>query len=174
MGWFGKKQDLPKETPRSPQGLSIFASASSGDVPPLPRADDKMEIIIVSPKPRLYGCGHLGAKSFKLHTYGEVTKDLRDCECCPVCQLERFKKFTIRCALCRLIILPGDGVALYGQEGPVHMGIATKVGTAVIGCMRIACCPSGGFFAGNWTEEGFKSKFESNKTAAEQVVKENS
>lgn len=172
MSWFGRRRNSPNENPQSPQGLSVFASASSGNIPPLPTSDERFEIVDAGTQERRFPCGHIGNASFELHTYGEVTKDLGGCDLCSECQLARFKKFTIRCALCRLIILPGEGAALYDHKSPgVHLDIATKVGSAVIGCLRAACCPSGGFFAGNWTEEGFKPRFASGNNVADEVIR---
>jgi hypothetical protein len=54
--------------------------------------------------------------------------------------------------------MPGDGVALYGKGSTGIHESATILddGVSAVGCLRWDCCPSGGFFAGSWTEEGFK------------------
>ena len=175
MSWFGKKQDLPKAELRTPEGMAVFASASSGNIPPLPLAGDRLEVVVPwyarLRMPRLFQCGHDGPASFRLHTYGEQTKDLGGLDKCPDCQLAFYKKHLIRCAMCRLYIQPGDGVALYDYESlGLHLDIATRVGSAVIGCLRMACCPSGGFFAGNWSVDGFKPRYQEKRTVAEDVA----
>ncbi|MEK7181089.1 MAG: hypothetical protein AAB738_02005 [Patescibacteria group bacterium] len=74
---------------------------------------------------------------------------------------------TARCARCGLVILPGMAVALYGQESEgLRLDIATNIDGAIIGCMRWDCCPSGGFLAGHWSEQGFQPLFQG-QTGAE-------
>ncbi|OGY25291.1 MAG: hypothetical protein A2Z11_02920 [Candidatus Woykebacteria bacterium RBG_16_43_9] len=64
---------------------------------------------------------------------------------------------SIDCCSCPGKIYPGDPVALYGlrSEG-IDWERATRVVESVVGCLRWNCCPCGGFYAGNWTTDGFQ------------------
>jgi hypothetical protein len=78
------------------------------------------------------------------------------------------KKSAIRCCLCGYGIVEGDGVALYHKNSSgINKEVATFVGDSVVGCLLWDCCPSGGFYAGNWTLDGFKPRF-GGRTAAEE------
>jgi hypothetical protein len=151
----------------SPNGLQVFASAGP-EKRPLPTATDQIIIVENSTFQRWYPCGHRGPRWFVLDTYGERTKKIKGNERCSVCETARLKKYCIRCSVCGLIILPGDGVAMYHKSSPgIKLDIATKVGDSVVGCVRWDCCPSGGFLAGNWSEQGFVPRFKEGITAAE-------
>ena len=119
-------------------------------------------------------CGHEGAQEFKFNIWGNARgKKLKD-KCikqengvattdgiCPKCYFEKIKKATIRCCLCGNAILPGDGIALYHKSSEnIRADTATFVGDSAVGCLLWDCCPSGGFFAGHWTFEGFESAFD--------------
>lgn len=168
----------PKETSRvmSPQGFVVVAS-SGPDLPasaPVDRNLTKIEVL--DPEEMLFECGHRGAREILVTLYGETAlikgkKFKPEGTMCPECLLDRLKKISIQCALCGAPILPGESVALYHKESlDVRKEWATYVGNAVIGCLRMVCCPSGGFFAGHWTTEGFQSSFEG-RTMTEEAQK---
>lgn len=153
----------------SPRGLKVFVSAGP-EQKPLPASHDDISIVEPVGK-RRYACAHSGAKSFALDVYGEITKTIKQKEECPICMQARYQKHVVRCALCGLGIAPGDGVALYGADSlDVHLEWATRINNSVIGCMRWDCCPSGGFFVGNWSEAGLKPRFENSATATESLL----
>lgn len=83
---------------------------------------------------------------------------------CPTCAIEA----SILCCFCEKRIYPGNPVAVYGKtSGGINWDIATTVGEdQVIGCLRWKCCPSGGYYAGKWTADGFKSAWKSQEAAA--------
>ncbi len=137
-------------------------------------------------------CGHLGPSKATLNIYGtimnfdvdkniknvngQITADSEKCPC-PECCFNYYKEKSIRCALCGTGITPGDGVAIYSyktspegkeQEANPHfrMDLATKIGGNVVGCIRWDCCPSGGFFAGHWGDQGFEPAFPNGNCAA--------
>lgn len=89
---------------------------------------------------------------------------------CPQCMLAMLKKHAIRCCLCGGAITPGDGVASYHKDNPINHEAATFVGDYALGCLRMGCCPSGAFFSGHWTEEGFKPLFPEGLTAGQMVM----
>lgn len=123
-----------------------------------------------------FQCDHLGAKKIEIILYGESifrgeTKDARP-QLCPNCILEEIKQFSIRCAFCGGAILPGEGVALYNKESEgINKKWGTYVGENIIGCLAMDCCPSGGFFAGHWTMQGFKPAFKNGLSLAEEAAR---
>ncbi len=124
---------------------------------PLPPSNNFIALESSSKKTRISKCGHVGPRTFHLNIYGirSVEFNAKKVEC-PTCITARIKKEVIQCAVCGLPIGPGEGVALYSMVGPgIRKDIATYVDGAVIGCLRWNCCPSGGFFSGHWTENGF-------------------
>lgn len=150
--------------------ISQMSDRSHKSTDPLPESHDQIRILERSEKQRKYMCGHRGPKMFKLDVYGSHTKPFEQKDECPDCVLARYRKHVIKCALCGLHIVPGEGVALYSPGPDMHQEYATRVGDSVIGCLRWDCCPSAGFFAGNWSEVGFKSRFGGEVTAAESLL----
>lgn len=145
---------------RSPQGMTIVAAAGTYKPENLPQSDDRIELIWRGWRQRKYACGHEGPRSYQIHLYGVDSKKTSNWDTCPSCHIAMLKREVIRCAACGLPIFPGDGVSLYSRESKgLDLSIATLVGESVIGCMRWDCCPSGGFFAGHWSEHGFKSLY---------------
>ncbi len=118
-------------------------------------------------------CGHRGPLSFELMIFGkeyaykissEHIKKVSGEDTvggpCPSCFAEHARQHAIRCCLCGLVIMPGDGVAFYHKDSEgIKKEFAEFVRVGAIGCMRWECCPSGGFYSGNWTTEGFRSAF---------------
>lgn len=149
-------------------GLTVIASAGAVAQPSkLPKSTDVCVVSNESEEQRTYACGHEGSATFRLNMYGIESAKFDQRERCPACWVARVEKYVARCALCGLPIFPGDGVALYHESSPgLRRDIGTKIGDSFAGCMRWDCCPSGGFFAGHWTEEGFRSAFPDDRTAA--------
>lgn len=159
----------------SPEGLRVAASVG-GEKSERPNFFDNetIEFKEVSEFVLTFNeCGHRGPREFKFdiwgntHTYTlkpELIKQVDGAEAtngyCPRCFFEEMKKAAIRCCLCGHAILPGEGVALYHKNSKgVNKNVATYVGDSAIGCLLWNCCPSGGFFAGYWTFDGFKPVF---------------
>jgi hypothetical protein len=161
--------EKPHSVLRVPGGrLRIVASAENEASAryrtehPLPASIDKIELVEYGSKVRQFPCGHGGTASFKLKIYSdELTAELGNRDWCPDCFLAKAKRHAIRCALCGLSIVPGQAIALYpseeGEAAGIRFDISTRVDDCVIGCMRWLCYPSGGFFAGHWSENGFKA-----------------
>jgi hypothetical protein len=117
-------------------------------------------------------CKHMGPRKFEFRTWdgekhgfevpaGKISGVIRKVVAagteCPECYFEMMKKHTIRCCLCGGSIMPGEGVAIYDPRSEGVSETATLHEGAALGCLRMSCCPSGGFFAGHWSEEGFKA-----------------
>ena len=105
-----------------------------------------------------FSCGHVARLSGKTENEGgPLIWNMSPWEAagsvCPNCAIEK----AISCCFCGKQIYPGSPVALYGKDsGGINWEKATKVGDNAIGCLNMDCCPSGGFFAGYWTTEGFR------------------
>jgi DNA-directed RNA polymerase subunit N (RpoN/RPB10) len=133
----------------------------------LPTVTDEISVVDRKGLPLVkYACGHLEHRSYAINFYGQVTNlkpsVLRKREQCGDCMLVEAKIFSIRCALCGHVIMPGDGVALYKMDERIREDatlIDIKDGKDAIGCLRKYCCPTGMFFAGRWTKHGFESIF---------------
>ncbi len=138
-------------------GLQVIASSRTPDPSKLPKPTQECKVLWRSWFKRDYKCGHRDSRRFRVSMFGMETKKLSQHEQCPQCFMEEVKKHTIFCALCGLPIMPGDGVALYDDDNDGIRENATHIDNFVIGCIRWECCPSGGFFSGYWTKQGFKS-----------------
>lgn len=151
----------------SPDGSGVAVSVGP-EKETLPPTNDHVTVERCSPSSRIYPCSHLGPEWFALNIWGLKSFEFKKNERCAVCEIKRIKKYCIRCAVCGLPICPGDGVALYHNSSPDILPSATVIGDSVLGCMRWNCCPSGGFYAGNWMLDGFVPAFPDNgeKTAA--------
>ena len=165
------KKLIAKITGRNRRQMSSQEAVSKGQNKPLPPSTDKLAMVEKSAEKKIFKCGHVGPKWFILDTYGTCTKRIESQESCPRCLLERLERYAIRCAVCGHIIVPGDGVALYcdtKRNRMEHIQTAQHVDKrTVLGCMRWGCCPSGGFFGGNWLEEGFVPRFGGGTAASE-------
>jgi hypothetical protein len=130
----------------------------------LPAVKDICEIIPKSNERVQYKCGHEGWKKFHVSFWGEkmapAAKFIEERNKCPDCMLQEALRDMIRCALCGLSISPGDPVALYLDDGSFKKEWSTRHGVSVIGCLRWNCCPSDGFFAGNWDGKKLIPAFE--------------
>lgn len=127
-------------------------------------------------------CGHKCSIGFEFNIWGNVNglklkservKKVNGIETaeglCPKCYFEKLKQTAIRCCLCGYAILPSDGIALYHKNSNgINKKVATFIGDSAVGCLLWDCCPSGGFFAGHWSFEGFKSAFDG-QTGAEKA-----
>ena len=152
-------------------GLDLDALSPAHVVNPrLPPVRDSIVVTHVRGEMVTFDCGHTGHAEFYHDAYGEtvILKQGRH-DRCGVCSAEELKQISARCALCEHIILPGGGVALYAFEEKVFPSEKVRswfqfvehdaTHKSVIGCMRGDCCPSGGFYAGTWTEDGFRHAF---------------
>ena len=149
----------PGESPViSADGMSIMVSVGQKRKP-LPQSHDHISLTERSGSKRKYKCGHIGPKWYKLDIYGIESLEMNNkrVDECPACLVARLNRHVIRCALCGLPISPGESVALYHKDSSsVRKDVATIVDeNAAVGCLRWDCCPSGGFLAGHWSEEGF-------------------
>lgn len=167
-----KKKDVV-----SPRGMAVAASSCDGEISSsfFDQKDEKVDYgggqLVLFTK-----CGHTTPGRTKIVFWNLVSeqdfcKAKKVDNICPDCMLKLLQKHAIRCALCGCAIFLGEGVALYHKSsGGVNKEAATFVGDNVVGCTHMNCCPSGGFFAGYWTEGGFESAFESGLTIAEQAL----
>ncbi|OHA70307.1 MAG: hypothetical protein A3D64_00405 [Candidatus Wildermuthbacteria bacterium RIFCSPHIGHO2_02_FULL_49_9] len=126
-------------------------------------------------------CGHHGPEGFMFNIWGNskslktaptrITRENGQAHAegvCPKCYFEQLKQAAIRCCLCGYAILPGDGVALYHKNSKgINKAVITLVDDNAIGCLLWDCCPSGGFYGGHWTAEGFQPGFAGGTMAAE-------
>lgn len=98
----------------------------------------------------------------------------QDCfECTARADIEK----TIVCPLCGGPIFVGMPVSMYGYGGPTnelpfwkHATRLTIDTQCVVGCMGRECCPSSGFFSGQWTGEGILSPFFSGTMAGDAAM----
>lgn len=112
-------------------------------------------------------CGHQGPASFEMHFLGAGYK-ISTPERCPDCAREYISEHAIRCASCGLPILPGQPIVLYSIEDKHHPWtcyVSREGKKSVIGCLGWYCCKSGGFFAGYWTNKGFRPEYSHGGTA---------
>lgn len=89
---------------------------------------------------------------------------------CSTCKFGDGLKAAILCAYCDEVIFPGDPVSTYFPGGSLHEGFearATRTRSGFVGCMRMDCCPSGGFFAGHWDLDRIVSPFSTGSAASE-------
>lgn len=137
-----------------------------------PEATDVVRVIREAGKPVPYACGHPFAPRFEIDCYGQelslADEAVAKREKCGPCALEEFKRVVIRCGACGFAILPGDGVALYVDDRKTFpkRERVTLHEKQVVGCLRMDCCPSGGFYAGNWDGTKFVPAFPGGMSAA--------
>lgn len=153
--------------------MAVMASSDGQKRDDFPKST--AEIVLVDVRSfffRNYACGHKGSRKFSISLFGGKLKTISQKRHCSNCFLNLLKKVAIRCAVCGFGIMPGDGVAVYSAENEFLAGVMyTKTeNKGVIGCMRMNCCPTGGFFAGHWTENGFKPAFENGMSAVEKCM----
>ncbi len=182
--------------PRTSNGMSVIASTRDEKVETMPPSTDEICIVPKGRLKALYGCGHIGHQRYAHNFFGQVydlnPNVLRRRSLCGECLLAKSMSCVARCVLCGHAIFPGEGVSVYRDEPeyadrPWRIILPAKsepadtiierfkqlvgiVPNRVMGCLRMACCPSGGFFAGHWDGVKFVSAF-SRGTAAEQALK---
>lgn len=165
-----------KSNPKTSDGLVVVASVSFGaeEEKSPPPSTDEVAAVPQTKKQVRYKCGHDYAAKFDLNFFGEkyglADQVFVEREECGDCMIAAMKPALIRCGECGYAICPGDGVALYGndesfEDKPWKQTVDN--GESVMGCMRAACCPSGGFFAGNWDGKKFVPRFEGGTAAGE-------
>lgn len=162
--------------PKMPEGTAVIATAREEPSPPL-ELTDTLACVQETGRKAKFACGHRAPRKFKIDFYGEIAEPIaeflkRRVRCGP-CEAEHLKKVCIRCALCGRVIRPGQGVAVYADDPAYKEAWKTRVGSdknGVLGCLSTDCCPSGGFFAGHWTEEGFKPAYAHGSAMAEALA----
>lgn len=170
-----------KEKVLSPGGLSPVISVTVGGVPEKPKDVDRslIKVKALSKKTTKFKCGHSGPQKAQFILYGESflfggKEKVTDSSKCPDCLLKELKETSIQCCLCGAPIPPGRPVALYHKSSEGIKEWATYVNNSAMGCLRWNCAPSGGFFAGHWTKDGFKPAFEKGSTVADQAFQQKS
>lgn len=163
-----------KDDVSSPDGMKVVASVggeSRGEEEGLNEAlHDEIRALPASDEMKDFACGHRGISLYHMDLYGQVLhSNGKSPEKCGQCAAEWFRSISRRCALCGLVIMPGDAVALYCPSRKFKRERVTEVKSGVLGCMRWDCCPSGGFFAGHWTGQGFRPAFPDGQTVVERV-----
>lgn len=149
----------------------------------LPPVRDHLGVVILRGKEIPYACGHTYAEEFIFDVYGMgcvATKKNAKAQCGD-CLIAELARETARCALCHHVIFTGDPVALYAyvpesfdpaKSQPWFTFVEhDEGGKSVVGCLRAACCPSGGFFAGRWTANGFKGAYDNGASVASETLR---
>lgn len=143
-------------------GLRPIAMVGDYDRSRLPVSNEEIVLFESSGAPVTAACGHASHARLVFEVYGLKIEGSGQLTC-PECGSKELREITIRCALCGLPILPGDGVSLYDIGGSdIRSDIAYKVGMdQVLGCMSWDCSMPGSY-AGVWggPEQGFVSAFE--------------
>lgn len=159
----------------TPKGMGVVATTAEPEA--MPESTDRIAVEKEEGEPVLHKCGHTAPMAVEIHCYGlQVTlteEAAKAREKCGTCCVKDMKKYVIRCGLCGLPIMPGDGVALYSDNRKTFKDRTrvTLSGGSVVGCLAMNCCPSGGFYAGHWTGTKVKSAFEGGLSAAELAMK---
>lgn len=144
-------------------------------VPITPKWNGHCEVRPVGKATAKYTCGHDGPREAIAVFYGEERPIKYDHDPskneCVQCLFDAAMRVSIRCCFCGRIILPGEGVALYDpkinpQIGKPDWATAILSGQ-LIGCLSTHCCPSGAFFAGQWSTKGFRPAFDGRNIAQE-------
>ncbi len=137
-----------------------------------PTCTDNLGVVKRAGKKVPYACGHIDSAKFRHDFYGEVREPTDEVfaarEKCGECMLASVMEVAIRCAACGFVIWPGDPVALYVDNSSFNVAWKKTIEEPpqVVGCFRRGCCPSGGYFAGHWSESGFKPAFSGGASAA--------
>jgi|GEM_PF-1661409 len=140
--------------------------------PSIPESSAKCYIAETTGPEIRYDCGHIAPAECRIFIYGETYSALNNKNHCPECRIRRIRQQVVRCSSCGRPIMPSSQVALYAGSSPglKFRNVGIKHRGQYIGCMRADCCPSGGFFAGHWSEDGFVSAFEEGATLAEEMM----
>jgi hypothetical protein len=128
------------------------------------KAQDICEISSRSWLKFFHKCGHFGSWSYCVNLYGIEFEPYSKWRECPECFLKSIKAKSIRCAICTLPIVPGNAVALYDPESKaINKKHAKIIDGSAVGCLRCDCCPSAGFYCGNWDGEKIISPWDKSK-----------
>lgn len=154
---------LPESLPNvSTGGLTVIAMVGDYDRSRLPVSNDEIVLCSESGEKITSQCGHASHAELVFDVYGLKIEGKGQLTC-PECSIKELREITIRCALCGLPILPGDGVSIYDIGGrDIRADIAFKVGEhQVLGCNGMDCSIPGAY-AGLWggPQRGFVSAFE--------------
>ncbi len=165
-----------RRKPKTPEGM-IVAATTREEPPPRPDPTDTLACVGESGWKVKFACGHKAPRRFKIDFYGEVREPAKEVlkrrERCGPCAAAWLKDISIRCALCGCAILPGEGVAAYADDPSYKEAWKTRIGSdkdGVLGCMGWDCCPSGGFFAGHWTLDGFRPAYAHGSAMSEAIA----
>lgn len=110
-----------------------------------------------------YPCGHDGPQRFTLDLFGEEHypsyEFLDEMRRCPACIFEAVMAGTIRCAVCGYVILAGEEVTLYENDGSFTPSWTTTAdyGRGVIACLRPDCRSPFFEVEGRWAGRSFIS-----------------
>lgn len=112
-----------------------------------------------------YSCGHRDKTHFVFNIYGErgapekAILDRR--EKCGECLLSELHEQVIRCAGCKLPILPGSpvltGIPSTDEDRPwaTFVRVPRRREKQALICTRSTCCISGGLISGTWDGETY-------------------
>jgi hypothetical protein len=165
-GLFRRKQHVDASGVVDGSGMRVEASAGFSKSE-LPKSTDIVEPKVLDATEVTFKCGHAGPRRFAFNLYGLDSKPFDDRKKCMNCRLEESKKVIIRCVLCGLPIIPGEPVVAYHENSRgIRKDIGRKVGDMYLGCLRVGCCPSAGFFAGGWDGVAFRPAFAEGSIAA--------
>lgn len=164
----------PRKKHATPSVENVPRTVRKSDDDLSPATDD---LCIVEQEGELteYQCGHQYASLFAINAYGYIMRPTQgywdERERCGDCEIKMFEQKTRRCGRCGHVIMPGNGVATYD----VHSSFEQKPGVEIIdhqdgsrsamGCLRMRCCPSGGFYSGHWTGTKFEPAFPDNSSS---------
>jgi hypothetical protein len=155
--------------------MELVASVGGPEEKP-PECTDVLAAFALSDTKVKYACGHEYADKFGHDFYGEKCEVLETTlarrDLCGECMLDQVRPYIIRCAACGFSIWPDEPVAVYGNNGSFKKERCTTTsgGGGVLGCMRMNCCPSGGFFAGRWNGQTLVPRFRGGGSLASQVM----
>lgn len=165
---------MGKKQLQTSNGMVVIATTREKNEEEKPAATDDFLFVAQSSESIEYACGHSGPRKFVINLYGQIREPndefFVERKMCPVCFIDSLRKVTIRCGVCGNAIFPGEPVAAYANNDSFNPKWLTLTPNgSVIGCLRMDCCPSGGFFAGHWSGERFESAFSGGLSAAETV-----
>lgn len=168
-----KKPDTKKQPKLQAGGLSVAASTQEPPSAP-PQVSDECTVVPKSKDKVAFACGHEDFSVFAHNFFGAEfpvnAAFLRSRVKCGACMLAEVRPLLIHCAVCGRVIFPGDAVAVYDNDASFNKAWVTAAdekATGVIGCLRMDCCPSGGFFAGHWNGRSFEPAFVHGNAALE-------
>ncbi len=166
----GDRKPALRDKPPSIPGLELILAVGADMEPMVPEQDPSIvDWVEVAPPENesteiIHSqCGHTGPKWYEVRLWGDRYSpydEIRQLRC-PACNVEHLAKVAIRCCVCGLPILPGDGVVFYnldsvtGQDFSITTYKQEESGnTYALGCGRWNCCWEGIAIVGRWQEDG--------------------